>query len=247
MKRIVTLTLAAALLLCALPAQAETWFPDVSGTLIHRDPFCTDRLLTLDSYFQAAVQYASREVILAEGEYTICPACDGASVPVPEESALYYNPAGGSRLHHGPECPAVSEAYRPLTPIADAEGDIPQQRCFACGPRVITSPADTDGWNASCEEQALFLPGVWTLPADDALTQEAAYAIARTWVSASLPDGQEFCVCPMHYDDARDVGDDRETWKVIVTSVLRHPMYLLYIDAQTGEVYHHQLAAEYAE
>ena len=242
MKRMIPLL--TALMLAVLPAQAETWFPDVSGTIIHRDPFCAERSLTLASYFQAAVQYASREVIWAEGEYTICPACDVVSVPVPEESTLYYNPAGGSKLHHDPECPAVSAAYKPLAPITDAEGDIPQDICYCCGPRCVLTPADNRLWGATAEEMALFLPGVWTLPSEDAITPEDAASIARDWAAQRLPD--ELCtVCPMHYDYGLNVSDQRETYKVIVTTALQHPVCVLYLAAQTGEIYAVERAAEF--
>lgn len=249
MKRL--LPLLAALLL-ALPARAETWFPDTSGTFIHRDPFCMERSLSLESYVLPAVQvspseiipgyispnrdYSEMEIDTANGGYAVCPHCYVSTVEIPAESELYYNPDGGERLHHDPECPSVSAKYLPMTNIKDATGPIPQETCNFCGPRFLYSAADNRIWGASLEEKAKFLPGVWTLPSEYAITPEAAASIARDQVVQHLPE-DVYTLNVMHYDYGYDVGDGQETYKVLITTALQEPVRLLLIDAVSGEIY----------
>lgn len=233
MKRLLPLLSA---LLLALPARAETWFPSTSGTFIHRDPFCMERSLSLESYVLPALQYTSEEVILTEDIYAICPSCDVPSVEIPAESELYYNPDGGERLHHDPECPSVSAKYLPMTNIKDATGPIPQGTCNFCGPRFMYSAADNRIWGASLEEKAKFLPGVWTLPSEYAITPAAAASIARDQVVQHLPE-DVYTLNVMHYDHGYDVGDGQETYKVLITTALQEPVRLLLIDAVSGEIY----------
>ena len=259
MKRIIPLLTAA--MLAVLPAQAETWFPDVSGTLIHRDPFCAERIFSLESFYLPALQvspneiistgyfaptreHAAKEIVTADASYAVCPHCDAPSVEIPESTELYYNPAGGTRLHRDPECPSVSRKYLPLKNITDATGAIPQTHCTFCGPRFMLSPADTLAWNATIDEKALMLPGVWTLPSEEAISPEEAADIARAWAVKHLP-GDEYTVCPMHYDYGTDVSDTVETYKVLVSTALQQPVCVLYLDALNGAVYAVHRAAEF--
>ena len=257
MKRI--LPLLAALLL-ALPAQAETWFPSTSGTFIHRDPFCMERILTLENYVLPAVQvspseiipgyisptrdYSEMQIVTADAGYVVCPHCYTPTVEVPAESELYYNPNGGARLHHNPECLSVASKYLPMTNIKDATGPIPQGICHTCGPRFLYSAADNRIWGASLEEKAKFLPGVWTLPSEYAITPEAAASIARDQVVQHLPE-DIYTLNVLHYDYGYDVGDGQETYKVLITTALQEPVRLLCIDAITGEIYAIARPAEY--
>lgn len=250
MKRL--LPLLAALLL-ALPAQAETWFPDTSGTFIHRDPFCMERGLSLESYVLPSLQvspseiistgyfaptreYANKEIVTANANYAVCPHCYTPPIEIPADTELYYNPNGGERLHHDPECPSVSAKYLPMTNIKDATGPIPQGTCNFCGPRFMHSASDNRVWGASLEEKAKFLPGVWTLPSENAITQEEAVSIARDQVVSHLPE-DVYTLNVMHYDYGYDVGDGQETYKVLITTALQEPVRLLLIDAISGEIY----------
>lgn len=259
MKRFSALILT--LLLAVLPAQAETLFPDPSGTLIHRDPFCMERTLSLESYFLPAIQvspnesistgyfaptreYSNKKIVTGNANYTICPHCDIPAVEIPAESELYYNPDGGTRLHHDPECPSVASKYLPMTNIQDAAGPIPQGICNFCGPRFMYSPADNRIWGASLEEKAKFLPGVWTLPSEHAISQEAAADIARNWAAQNLPT-DIYTFCPMHYDYGLDISDQHETYKVLITTALKEPVRLLCIDAISGEIYAIARSTEY--
>lgn len=234
MKRIILLL--TALLLAILSAHAETWFPDVSGTFIHRDPFCIERLLTTENYLLPSRQYASRAVILEEGSYAICPHCDVPSMEIPAESELYYNPAGGTKLHHDPLCPGVAAKYLPLVSIVEAEIAIPQKPCSLCGPRFMLNPADERVWSSSIEERSLTLPGVWTLPSAGAITPEAATAIARDWAKRHLPE-RVCSFCMMHYDYGLEASDHRETYKILITTDHGEPLRLIRMDAITGEIY----------
>lgn len=258
MKRIIPLL--TALLLAVFPAHAETWFPDTSGTFIHRDPFCMERNLTPESYVLPSIQvspseiiagyispsrdYSEMEIITADASYAVCPHCYVPSFEIPAESELYYNPDGGTRLHHDPECASVSAKYLPLTNIKDATGPIPQGTCNACGPRFMQSPADNRIWGASMEDKALFLPGVWTLPSEYAISPNAAASIARDQVVQHLPE-DIYTLCIMHYDYGFDVGDQQETYKVLITNELCEPVRLLCIDAISGEIYSISRPAEH--
>lgn len=237
MKRILALTLMFTLL-SILSAQAEIWFPDSSGTLLHRDPFCIERTLTLESYFMPSLQFDSKEVIEAAGAYAICPNCDVDTPAEPPAAVkLYYNPDGGERLHYDPECPSVSARYLPMISAElAAEETRPAKLCSYCAPHSMESPADARAWNASIEKKADYLPGVWTLPSEHSLSADEAYTIAREWIQDNLPT-RTYSVCPMHYDHGLTVGDQHETYKVIITTALRHPLHVLYLDAVSGEVY----------
>ena len=254
MKRIIPLL--AALLLAALPAQAETWFPDAAGTLIHRDPFCMERTFSLDSFFLPAIQVspseiisadnsAEREILTADASYAVCLHCDGPAVEIPESTGLYYNPAGGTKLHRNPDCPSVARKYKPMRNINEAIGPIPQEHCNFCGPRFMTSPADVYGWNATPEEKALILPGVWSVPSEDAIHYSAAADAAYEFLLSRLPKPREhYAMSVAHYDQVSP-DENRATFKVIVTTAFREPVCIVYVDALTGEIYQIHWAEEY--
>ena len=259
MKRLSMITLL--LVMLALPAQAETWFPDVSGTRIHRDPFCSERLFTMESFFLPAIQvsphemistgyfaptreYALKEIVTADATYAVCPHCDGPAVEVPESTELYYNPAGGTKLHRNPDCPSVARKYKPMRNINEAIGPIPQEHCNFCGPRFMTSPADIYGWNATPEEKALILPGVWTAPSEDAIHYSAAADAAYEFLLSRLPKPREYYAMSVAHYDQVSPDTPRATYKVIVTSAFRAPVSIVYVDALTGEVFQHHIAVE---
>ena len=246
MQRSILILLLSALLIGACAAQAETWFPDSAGTLIHRDPFCPDRTLTLDSYVLPSRQYASKEEILREGAYAVCDCCD---ILLPAEAAsplqLYYNPDGGERLHHDPDCPSVSARYRPMVSADNVpEQQLPAKLCSICAILPMQSPSDTHAWNADLAEKARILPGIWTTTSEHALSAEEAYFAALDWMANHLPD-RVYSICPMHYDHGMKAGDLQESYKIIVTTALRHPVCVLYMDAISGEIYGIERSAEF--
>lgn len=260
MKRIFILTLL--LVLFTIPAQAETWFPDTSGTLIHRDPFCMDRTFSLESFFLPAIQVAPSEIIsigyyaptrsdaemqisTTGSSYTVCSHCYAPSVDVPESTELYYNPDGGAKLHHNPECPSVSQKYRPLKNINEATSAIPQEHCNFCGPRFMTTASDTYAWNATASEKALILPGLWTAPSEEAIHYSAAADAAYDYLLTMLPKPREYYAMSVAHYDMVNPDEPHATYKVIVTSAFREPVCIVYVDALTGEVFAAQFAEEY--
>ena len=110
---------------------------------------------------------------------------------------------------------------------------------------MLRSPSDTRGNNADDAEKAELLPGVWTLPSENAISKEKVVEIVNDYLKTLLPEKQYGSLIA-HYDQGSP-EDARETWKFVVTTLLRHPICIVYVDALTGEVYHHQMAAEYAK
>lgn len=236
------------ILLTSLPAQAATWFDD--GEKLHRDPFCMEAAFSFDSFYTPSLEFASEEDARAHGD--VCDCCtalvspvEGADGPV----VWYYNPDGGKYLHRDAECPSVNKKYKPMTGSYVAEHPywMPENPCNVCGiPNlVMRSPSDTRGSSADDAEKAELLPGVWTMPSGESLPQEKVVGIVNDYIKTLLPEKQYTCTIA-HYDQG-GLEDSRETWKVVVTTLLRHPVCIVYVDALTGEVYHHQMAAEYAK
>lgn len=237
-------------LLTSLPAQAATWFDD--GEKLHRDPFCMEAAFSFDSFYTPSLEFASEEDARAHG--SICECCtalvasvEGADVPV----VWYYNPDGGKYLHRDAECPSVKKKYTPMTGtiVAERPDWMPENPCNVCGiPNpVLRSPSDTRSWNADAIEKAKLLPGVWTTPAGNAILQENAVEVVNDYLKQLLPEKQYVCTVAHYSQGGPGEREARATYKVIVTTLLRHPVCIVYVDALTGEVYHHQMAAEYAK
>ena len=249
MKRFVTLTLLLTLL-TALPARAVTYFDD--GEKLHRDPFCVDAVFSFDSFYASALQLADDEEARAHG--VLCESCT-ALVPQEESTGApvvwYYNPDGGKFLHRDAECPSVSQKYKPMTGtvVAKRPDWVPENPCNFCGftQQVLRGPSDTFGWNATPAEKAAFLPGVWTEPSAEAVHFSIAASAASDFLQKLRPQ-ETYVMSIAHYDHGGpSEGENRATYKVIVTTLLRHPFCIVYVDALTGEVYHHQMAAEFAQ
>ena len=249
MKRFVSLALLF-VLLTSLSAQAATWFDD--GEKLHRDPFCTEAAFSFTSFYTPSLEFATEEDARAHG--SICECCTALVTPVEGADGpvvWYYNPDGGKFFHRDAECPSVSKKYTPMTGsyIAESPSWWPENPCNVCGfaQQVLMGPADTFGWNATPAEKTAFLPGVWTTPSEEALHFSIAASVASDFLQTLRP--QETHVMSVAHYDRGGPGDkeNRATYKVIVTTLLRHPVCIVYVDALTGEVYHHQMAAEYAK
>ena len=245
MKRFVSLALLL-ILLTSMPAQAATWFHD--GEILHRDPFCMEAAFSFDSFYTKSSEFASAEEARTHG--AICECCTAIVIPVEGADApvvWYANPNGGRYLHRDPECVSVSKKYQPLTEKITAERPdwLPENPCNVCGipDAVLRSPSDTRSSNADDAEKAKLLPGIWTLPSEHAISQEKVLEITNAYVKQILPEKQYACTIA-HYDQVSP-AESRETWKVIVYTVLRHPVCIVYVDALTGEVYHHQMAQKF--
>ena len=243
MKRI--LPVALLMLLCALPAHAETWFP-ADGTL-HRDPLCTYMPLTLENCFEPALVLTKAEAT-AQG-YPLCTRCCAVDVASAEATFVtwYSNPEGGAYLHRDPDCPSVSENYKPMAEAAQLpQGELPENPCSYCGRAAqVDYLFDSAVWNATPEERAALLPGVWTVPSENAIPAEQAARIAEN-IAAAYSRKTVHAVLPLHYDhDAQ--GNPRETWQVVVATTLQHPVCVVYLDALTGEHLGAHLTQEYSD
>lgn len=235
-------------LLTSLPAQAATWFDD--GEKLHRDPFCVDAAFSFSSFYTPSLEFATEDDARAHG--TLCESCTSLVTPVEgadKPVVWYYNPDGGRYYHRDAECASVSKKYKPLTGQITAERPdwLPENPCNVCGipNAVLRSPSDTRGCNADDLEKTKLLPGIWTMPSDSAISHEKVVEITDAYLKTLLPEKQYTCTIA-HYDQGTP-EDARETWKVVVTTLLRHPVCIVYVDALTGEVYHHQMAAEFAD
>ena len=247
MKRLCSLMLLFTLL-TTFPAYAATWFPD--DNKLHSDPFCIDRRFCFSTYYSLALECATEADTLAEG-LPLCESCalagDAASnlyAPV----TWYYNPNGGRFYHRDQNCSSIHSYLLPLSGIYVDESRTwqPDNPCSSCGyaPTLLRAPSDPNGLNATIEEKAALLPGIWTLPGKDAISFSAAADAAHAYLLTILPK-ETYRLYTLHYDQCSPEGP-RETWKVIATTELGHPVCVVYVDALTGEVYQHQLAEEFA-
>lgn len=249
MKRTISMLLLVALLLAAMPAQALTWFPE--GYVLHRDPFCEHKGFDLDSCYEPSLDMPLT-LVQSATDYLLCQHCCGL---LPEEADVfvdrwYYNPDGGVRLHADPDCVTISKKYLPLTTwlTADDPAWTEYTLCNICSAdsKVIGYPLDSILWNSTAAEKAALLPGVWTQPSKNAITQEEACRIAREHVRL-YSSAEVHSALPMHYDLVSYRKNTRETWKVLVTTTLLHPICMVYIDALTGEVFTTRLSKEYSD
>lgn len=249
MKRIIPLT-CLLLLLFAASACAEIWFP--SGNTIHRDPICIRNDFSLESCNEQVLRLTDEE--LEAGDYLPCSHCCAyATDTTSDQLSLtdwYYNPYGGEHLHQDAYCVSVSAKYQPLTPVSDAPDAalLPETPCNICGgdwPPQITHLFDNAVWNASPLERADLLPGVWTVPSADALPVEDVVAHAKE-AAATISRKTVHSAIPLHYDyDAQ--GNPRETWRVVVTTTLMHPVCVVNFDALTGECLGMHISREYSD
>ena len=243
MKRLLLATLA--LLAITLPATADTFFPD--GSTLHRDPICAHNDFSLDSCFATTLDLDRTGV---EG-YFLCGYC---SPLLPEERAAdsitvtwYHNPDGGTKLHRDPDCMSVSAKYKPLAVAKQLPADtVPDNACSICGgDKGIRYLMDSIVWNATPEERAELLPGVWTVPSAEAISEEEAIAIAKEKASA-YSDAAVHSAMALHYD-TDGFGNPRKTWRVLVATTLQHPVCVIYLDAKTGEYLGAMISREYSD
>ncbi len=247
MKRLSMITLL--LVMLALPAQAATFFPD--GNTLHRDPICVHNAFSVESCL-ATTLHLDRAGVIA-GEYFLCAYC---SPHLPEDTVAsgdsgitwYHNPNGGVKLHLNPDCVSVSKKYKPLTAAKQLPADvIPDNACNICGclPGQIDYLLDSIVWNSTPEERAELLPGIWTVPSENAISEAQAIAIAKEKATA-YSDRSIHSAMALHYD--RDAfGKPRETWQVVVTTSLLHPVCIIHLDALTGEYIGAVISREYSD
>ncbi len=245
MKRALLLLLSACLMALAAPACADTFFVEDDGPIIHRDPLCVRLAPSEASLYGRTVTFSSWDELYAapEGYLPCADCCADSFTAAPYASEVYYyNPDGGQRLHADPNCRSVASAYLPLQGVVSAaEVDASASYCpFCCVPAALPGSAAAACFD-TLERKAAMLPGVWTLPSAGAISEEEAYQIAKRYVQdqpelMGLFAGGLFSCGVTHYD-AGGADYPQETYKVLVTTVLRSPVATVYVDAITGEAY----------
>ena len=172
-------------------------------------------------------------------------------------ATVWFGEENGHRLHRDPFCKSRwLSTPNPFACVFDYEN---AQAVYNSGEWLVCSDCYTDSfaspkepfpesfsdiWNASLEEKALMLPGVWTLPSEQAISAEEAYQTAKV-CAATNPELSRYlnadAMCTVsifHYDAAgKHAMEQRETYKVLVTTPLREPISVILIDALSGEVY----------
>lgn len=223
-------------------ASAAIWFAQEHQ--LHRDPLCDhmDFARTPD-----VVAFASAEDVYAQGDFLICSYCN---VPIPDSEGtawtdiLYYYPVDGKQLHTDPNCAAESKAHLPLLGAVHREAADWSHcnACPVCAPDYAFWQSDLDIGNATLDEKAKMLPGVWTLPSAEAISAEEAQRIARQYIGK--PDSPLNRFSPerdmtyvFHYDTGTIWSDIRETYRIIVIDSEQVPVAMIYVDAVSGEVY----------
>lgn len=148
------------------------------------------------------------------------------NIPNPFEHTFDYEDA--QAVYNSGEWLVCSNCYTDF--FANSEESIPQ--------------SFNDIWNASLEEKSAMLPGVWTLPSDQAISAEEAYQTAKECAAANPElsrylNANALCtVSVFHYDAASTHAmEQRETYKALITTPLREPIGVVLIDALSGEVY----------
>lgn len=174
-------------------------------------------------------------------------------------AAIWFGEDNGSTLHRDPYCArrqmVMLQPFAHAVSFADLnalEADGSRQPCDACGVEVYGDPSQPLPeelhlwWNADLVQKAEMLPGVWTLPPENAVSPEEALQTAKSY-AASVPDfarhmdqadGQPLCTGTVfHYDTCTAGADQRQAYKVLVTTPKLESICIVYVDALTGQVY----------
>ena len=156
------------------------------------------------------------------------PFCKSRWLSTPNPFACVFDYENAQAVYNSGEWLVCSDCY--LDFFTDSEERIPE--------------SFSNIWNASLEEKALMLPGVWTLPTEQAISSEEAYRTAKESAAANPElsrylNADALCtVSVFHYDAAgTHAMEQRETYKALVTTPLREPIGVVLIDALSGEVY----------
>ena len=177
--------------------------------------------------------------------------------PLFAQATIWFGEENGHTLHRDPFCKSRwLSTPNPFACVFDYEN---AQAVYNSGEWLVCSDCYLDFftdseeripesfsniWNASLEEKALMLPGVWTLPTEQAISPEEAYQTAKECAAANPElsrylNADALCtVSVFHYDAAgTHAMEQRETYKALVTTPLREPIGVVLIDALSGEVY----------
>lgn len=156
------------------------------------------------------------------------PFCKSRWLSTPNPFDCVFDYENAQAVYNSGEWLVCSDCY--IDFFTDSEESIPE--------------SFSDIWNASLEERTLMLPGVWTLPTEQAISPEEAYQTAKEGAAANPElsrylNADALCtVSVFHYDAAgTHAMEQRETYKALVTTPLREPIGVVLIDALSGEVY----------
>lgn len=172
-------------------------------------------------------------------------------------ATIWFGEENGHRLHRDPFCKSrwlsTPNPFACVFDYENAQAVYNSGEWLVCSDCYIDFFIDSDEsipesfsdiWNASLEERALMLPGVWTLPTEQAISPEETYqtakesAVANPELSRYLNTDALCTVSVFHYDAAgTHAMEQRETYKALVTTPLREPIGVVLIDALSGEAY----------
>ena len=195
----------------------------------------------------------------------ICLACIYGVAYADEETAflessngtIWFGESNGHVLHRDPFC--RNRSIHVANPFIDNYEYKDSQAvwesgewmiCTACHFELSEQPAeafpkDVDSiWDASLEEKAAILPGVWTLPSersiasDNVLRVVQEYAKTNPELSRYLDAGVHQEIFVFHYDVAGPHEmEQRETYKALITTSQRETFGVILVDALSGDVY----------
>ena len=177
--------------------------------------------------------------------------------PLFAHATIWFGEENGHTLHRDPFCKSrwlsTPNPFDCVFDYENAQAVYNSGEWLVCSDCYIDFFIDSDEsipesfsdiWNASLEERALMLPGVWTLPTEQAISPEEAYQAAKEGVAANPElsrylNADALCtVSVFHYDAAgTHAMEQRETYKALVTTPLLEPIGVILIDALSGEVY----------
>ncbi len=170
-------------------------------------------------------------------------------------ASAWFGEEGGYMLHRDPYCShrqvklrePFAHAFR-FDSIQSLYEDGQRTPCtYCCGfpeAEAVLPESFRLLWNATVEEKAAMLPGVWTLPSQGAVSPETAYLAAKEYAAVN-PDFRQYldsqlrCTASvMHYDASGMTEEQqRETYKVLLTTTKMEDIGIVYVDALTGQVY----------
>ena len=181
-------------------------------------------------------------------------------------AAYWFGEEGGHRLHRDPYC--SHREVKLQEPFAYAVKIDSMQTLYAsgmwtvCSNCYVSTMEETDAplpsdfrqvFDATLEEKAAMLPGVWMLPRKGAISEEEARVIAVTYVASvpafaqHLSDGSSppQCLTSVFCYDACEVDtfDHRATYKVLIMTEDMEDVGYVRVDAMTGEMYGARLLA----
>ena len=175
-------------------------------------------------------------------------------------AAYWFGEEGGHRLHRDPYCShrdvQLQEPFAYAVKIDSMQTLYASDMWTVCSNCYVSTMEEADAplpsdfrqvFEATLEEKAAMLPGVWMLPRKRAISEEEARAIAVNYVAAvpafaqylNDENFQPRCLTSVFSYDAceRDAFDHRATYKVLIMTEDMEDVGYVRVDALTGEMY----------